>query len=71
MSPRRAAVPLLRLPPEERAVLILRFYVDLSVAQTAASLEWPEGTVKSRTRRALTSLRESGLLTQGERSDVT
>lgn len=60
---------LLRLPPDERAVLILRFYADLSVTQTAEILDWPEGTVKSRTRRALTSLRESGLLRE-DLSDV-
>lgn len=61
---------LLGLPPEERAVLILRFYGDLSVADTAATLEWPEGTVKSRTRRALASLRDCGLLAEGALSDV-
>ena len=33
--------------------VVLRFHADLSVAQTAAALGMPEGTVKTRTRRAL------------------
>jgi RNA polymerase sigma factor (sigma-70 family) len=49
------------LRPDERTVLVLRFYADLSVAETAGLLGVPEGTVKSRTRRALSRLREQGL----------
>jgi RNA polymerase sigma-70 factor (sigma-E family) len=50
------------LPLEQRAVLVLRYYADLSEAQTAEALKCSVGTVKSRTSRALTALRASGLL---------
>jgi RNA polymerase sigma factor (sigma-70 family) len=46
-----------RLEPEQRAVIVLRFYLDLSVAETAASLGLPVGTAKSRINRAIAALR--------------
>lgn len=52
---------LLGLGPDERAVVVLRFYGDLSVAQVAAVLSIPEGTVKTRTRTGLAALRAAGI----------
>jgi RNA polymerase sigma-70 factor (sigma-E family) len=46
------------LPPRMRAVMVLRFFDDLSEADTAAALKCGAGTVKSQTSRGLTRLRE-------------
>jgi RNA polymerase sigma-70 factor (sigma-E family) len=51
---------LAELSPVDRAVVVLRFWEDRSVAQTAADLGLSEAAVKNRSLRALRALR--GLL---------
>lgn len=46
-----------RLPPRRRAVLVLRFFEDLSVEQTADALGCAVGTVKAHTHQGLADLR--------------
>ncbi|MEU4892300.1 SigE family RNA polymerase sigma factor [Streptomyces sp. NPDC044780] len=48
----------LRLPDRQRAMVVLRYYEDLSEAQTAEVLGVSVGTVKSAVSRALGKLRE-------------
>ncbi|HEY0891181.1 MAG TPA: SigE family RNA polymerase sigma factor [Nocardioides sp.] len=48
---------LARLPERQRACVVLRYFEDLDVRETAATLGCHEGTVKSQTSRALASLR--------------
>lgn len=45
------------LPARQRAVLVLRYFQDLSVEQTADALGCSIGTVKSQTHHALSKLR--------------
>jgi RNA polymerase sigma-70 factor (sigma-E family) len=47
---------LLRLPRRQREALVLRFYLDLSEPEIAASMGISPGTVKSTTSRALSAL---------------
>jgi RNA polymerase sigma factor (sigma-70 family) len=55
-----------RLTVEQRAVLVLTFYLDLSLADAAAVLGIPVGTMKSRLHRSLAALRAE--LEAGRRS---
>ncbi|MET3982404.1 SigE family RNA polymerase sigma factor [Streptomyces sp. PvR034] len=52
-----------RLPDRQRAMVVLRYYEDLSEAQTAELLGVSVGTVKSAVSRALVKLREDPELT--------
>lgn len=54
-----------RLPRRQRAVVVLRFYEDLTEAQTAHTLGVSVGTVKSQTNRALTRLRLDTIMREG------
>ena len=49
----------LNLPARQRAVLVLRYFLDLSVEQTADALSCSTGTVKSQTHHALSKLRKA------------
>jgi len=56
---RRFLVEQLRaLDGRDREVLVCRYLMDLSEAETAVMLDLPKGTVKSRTSRALARLRD-------------
>lgn len=46
------------VPPQQRAVVVLRYWEGLSVEQTAALLRVAPGTVKSQASRGLAALRE-------------
>ena len=46
------------LPQRLREVIVLRFFDDLSVADTAAAMRTSQGTVKSQTSKALAQLRQ-------------
>lgn len=53
----RAAIE--AMPDAERLVILLAYQEELSQTEIADRLEWPLGTVKTRTRRALLRLREA------------
>jgi len=48
-----------RLPAERRAVVVMRYWLDLTPPEIAEALEVPLGTVHSRLARALADLRET------------
>ncbi|WP_091771698.1 SigE family RNA polymerase sigma factor [Blastococcus aurantiacus] len=56
-APGRAVAALDGLPPRMRAVIVLRYYEDLSEADTAAALGCSPGSVKSQASRGLARLR--------------
>jgi RNA polymerase sigma-70 factor, ECF subfamily len=47
-----------RLGPEQRAVVVMRYVLELTPGEIAAALDLPRGTVNSRLRRALDALGE-------------
>jgi RNA polymerase sigma-70 factor (sigma-E family) len=55
------------LPPRQRAVVVLRYYEDLTEQQIADTLECSVGTVKSQASDALRSLRRSFAATDASR----
>jgi RNA polymerase sigma-70 factor (sigma-E family) len=58
VTDRLAVLALLaELPARRRAVLVLRYFCDLSVEETAEALGCTAGTVKSQTARGLDALR--------------
>ena len=60
---------LARLPKRQRAMVVLRYYEDLSEAETAEVMGVSVGTVKSTTSRALAKLREDASLRTGQPDD--
>jgi len=60
---------LMQLPPRQRAVIVARYWEELSEAETAEVLGCSAGTVKSQTWRAVRRLRELIGPSSGPRSE--
>jgi RNA polymerase sigma factor (sigma-70 family) len=58
------------LPPRQRTVLVLRYFLDLPEAEVAAAMKCSLGTVKSTSARALARL-EQTLRTNNETRSIT
>jgi RNA polymerase sigma-70 factor, ECF subfamily len=54
-----------RLPPDQRALIVLRYHLDLTLPEAAEALGIPLGTAKSRLHRALGALRASATVDGG------
>ena len=59
-----------RLPRRQRAVVVLRYFEDLTEAETARILECSVGTVKSQTSKAFAKLRVDPALEPATRDDA-
>jgi len=57
-DPEGLASAIARLPPEQRAVIVLRHLLEYTPGEIADLLELPRGTVNSRLRRGLDALRD-------------
>jgi RNA polymerase sigma-70 factor (sigma-E family) len=55
------------LPRQQRAAVALRFYADLTVAETASVMGCSEGAVKTHTSRAIAKLKEALTVEEEER----
>jgi RNA polymerase sigma-70 factor (sigma-E family) len=62
---------LAELPPMQRTVLVLRYWEELTQAETAELLGCAEGTVKSATARGLHRLRELTASWTGPQQELT
>jgi RNA polymerase sigma-70 factor (sigma-E family) len=58
------------LSRQQRAVVVLRYFADLTEADTAAALGCSVGTVKTHHTRAIAALRSSGLLRPDDREEA-
>jgi RNA polymerase sigma-70 factor (sigma-E family) len=52
------AAALAALPTRQREAVVLRYYLDLSISETAHLMRCTQGTVKSQVSKALAALRE-------------
>lgn len=59
------------LPERQRATIVARFYLGMSVAETSLHLDCAEGTVKAATSHALDRLRESGFIDEAVAEGTT
>lgn len=59
---------LARLPVKQRAVIVLRYWCDLSEQEIAEAMDISQGTVKSHAARAMAALREH-VVQEGSRSE--
>jgi RNA polymerase sigma-70 factor, ECF subfamily len=57
-EPDETRAALVRLPPEQRAVIVMRYVLELTPGEIAEALDLPRGTVNSRLRRGLDALGE-------------
>ena len=57
-EPDETLTALARLPPDQRAVIVLRYLLDFTPGEIAETLELSRGTVNSRLRRGLDALGE-------------